>query len=213
MKIESKKAKAGALLGAGLVSLCCGIPLLLAFLGVAGMGFGNFLGDYHWFLTGGGILAILTSWYFYIRERKKDSCETCVDETAEKQNQRTRFVLIGATLFVGFFTLWDAYTYLGPKSNMDQVRLQGKGVEIAVTGMTCASCELHVESSIRKLPGIYAAKASAANGVVFVDFDPNKTNESKIMAAINDTGYKAVKVLKVLKGSTLTTNTKQKANS
>ena len=62
-------------------------------------------------------------------------------------------------------------------------------MEFAINGMTCASCEVHVNHDINKLTGIISSNASYENGKAIVEFDDSKTNISEIEKAINSTGY------------------------
>ena len=65
-----------------------------------------------------------------------------------------------------------------------------KTTEFKINGMTCASCEEHVNHEVNKLNGIVNSKASYENGNAIVEFDKTKTNETEIEKAINSTGYK-----------------------
>ena len=65
-----------------------------------------------------------------------------------------------------------------------------KTTEFKISGMTCASCEEHVNHEVNKLNGIVNSKASYENGNAIVEFDKTKTNETEIEKAINSTGYK-----------------------
>jgi mercuric ion transport protein len=62
-------------------------------------------------------------------------------------------------------------------------------VEFTISGMTCASCEEHVNHEVNKLSGIIKSNASYENGNAIVEFDNSKTNISEIEKAINGTGY------------------------
>jgi copper chaperone CopZ len=62
-------------------------------------------------------------------------------------------------------------------------------VEFTISGMTCASCEEHVNHEVNKLTGIINSNASYANGKAVVEFDNSKTNIAEIEKAINSTGY------------------------
>ena len=65
-----------------------------------------------------------------------------------------------------------------------------KKTEFKISGMTCASCEEHVNHEVNKLIGIVNSKASYENGNAVIEFDKTKTNETEIEKAINSTGYK-----------------------
>jgi copper chaperone CopZ len=61
--------------------------------------------------------------------------------------------------------------------------------EFTVSGMTCASCEEHINHEVVKLTGIISSKASYENGNAIVEFDKTKTNIQEIEKAISKTGY------------------------
>ncbi|MBC7417251.1 MAG: heavy-metal-associated domain-containing protein, partial [Pedobacter sp.] len=64
-----------------------------------------------------------------------------------------------------------------------------KKVEFSISGMTCASCEEHVNHKVNKLTGILSSNASYENGKAVVEFDNSKTKITEIENAINSTGY------------------------
>ena len=51
-----------------------------------------------------------------------------------------------------------------------------KTTEFKISGMTCASCEEHVNHKVNKLNGIINSKASYENGNAIIEFDKTKTN-------------------------------------
>jgi copper ion binding protein len=63
---------------------------------------------------------------------------------------------------------------------------------IKVDGMTCAHCESHVNSTIRRLPGIKKAKASVKKKEVLVKYNPELVSLDQIKAAIAETGYEVL---------------------
>lgn len=65
-----------------------------------------------------------------------------------------------------------------------------KTTEFKISGMTCASCEEHVNHEVNKLNGIVNSKASYENGNAIIEFDKTKSDEMEIEKAINSTGYK-----------------------
>ncbi len=63
---------------------------------------------------------------------------------------------------------------------------------IPVDGMTCFSCELHVEKVLKDTPGVFDAEANTAQQNALVTYDPIKVSVADLVAAINTkTGYKA----------------------
>jgi copper chaperone CopZ len=60
-----------------------------------------------------------------------------------------------------------------------------------VEGMTCFSCEIHVEHSLKKLEGVREVKASSSDHSVTVSYDPAEVAVEKLVEAVNPTGYRA----------------------
>ena len=178
-----------ALLGGGLVSLCCGVPLALAVLGLGSLGLTQYIAEYHWFFTGGGILAVAIGWGIFLREKKKaDRLGSHLDN-----EKFTKAVLGVVSALVISFSGFSIYSQVkDPGTQSVRAHAVGRVVTVTVKGMTCGSCELHVQGALKKLPGINRAIASARKGTVVVDFDPAKCNRAAITRAINSTGYRVV---------------------
>jgi copper chaperone CopZ len=89
---------------------------------------------------------------------------------------------------------WTTYSGIFYSNTEKQITVVDKSdikiTEFKISGMTCASCEEHVNHEVNKLNGIVNSKASYENGNVIIEFDRTKTNETEIEKAINSTGYK-----------------------
>src|SRR4051812_17496052 len=60
---------------------------------------------------------------------------------------------------------------------------------LAVNGMNCASCVAHVEGALRTVPGVEAASVNLARGRAVVQFDPARTQATKLAEAVTKVGY------------------------
>jgi P-type Cu+ transporter len=67
-----------------------------------------------------------------------------------------------------------------------------KQVSLPIQGMTCASCVVHVEGGLNGVDGVDKATVNLANERATVQFDPEKTNIDKMVAAVRDVGYDVV---------------------
>jgi Cu+-exporting ATPase len=63
---------------------------------------------------------------------------------------------------------------------------------LPVLGMTCASCQNHVESALRATPGVSAARVDLMANRATVEFDPNVARLELLIEAIRGAGYDAV---------------------
>ncbi len=64
-----------------------------------------------------------------------------------------------------------------------------KRAELAIEGMTCASCSAAVERSVKKLKGIKSVQVNLATNQGSFEYDPAVLKLSQIKAAISDAGY------------------------
>lgn len=182
------KPKTLGIFSAVTASVCCIGPLALILLGLGGLGLGAVIGKYHWYFIVGAAVLLSLGWRSYLKEKR--SCETKQCEMEGKK--MTRNVLMLATLVVMTFAGLNAYTY-AKASPLSNFATSGVQVSIPVKGMTCFTCEIAVQSAVQKLPGIEQVNASVKEGVAVVAYDPKKTSLGEIVAAINQTGFKAEK--------------------
>lgn len=61
-----------------------------------------------------------------------------------------------------------------------------------VTGMTCASCQAHVEKAVNALPGIQNAAVNLLANSMVVEFDETALTAADICRAVDKAGYHAV---------------------
>ena len=67
-----------------------------------------------------------------------------------------------------------------------------KTIHLRITGMTCASCVLHIETDIKELDGVKEAVVNLPLKRGEVTFDPDKVDEKRILETVKKAGYKAV---------------------
>lgn len=63
---------------------------------------------------------------------------------------------------------------------------------LAITGMTCANCSGRIERVLGKKEGVYRANVNLASKKGMFEFDPQITNETEIIEAIEKTGFGAI---------------------
>jgi len=64
-------------------------------------------------------------------------------------------------------------------------------LNLSVKGMTCASCVVHIEGDLKKLPGVKEVGVNLASEQAVVDFDSSKVSQADIISTIAKTGYEA----------------------
>ncbi len=60
-----------------------------------------------------------------------------------------------------------------------------------VYGMTCASCQAHVDKAVSELDGIKSCNVNLVLNNMFVEYDDNKLDADKIIKAVQNAGYDA----------------------
>ncbi|MBB4034554.1 Cu2+-exporting ATPase [Dysgonomonas hofstadii] len=80
-------------------------------------------------------------------------------------------------------------TFSNPGKNL--VFAEGNSVkaDFPVTGMSCASCVAHVQSTLSKQPGVKNATVNLANATAYVEYLPSVATPEKLKEAVQNAGY------------------------
>lgn len=185
------------LIGAGLLtaitaSLCCITPVLALIAGTSGIASTfSWIEPFRPYLIGLTFLVLGFAWYQKLKPKKEIDCD-CETEEKPKFIQSKKFLGI-VTVFAIVMLAFPYYSGVFYPNTEKQIIVVDKSnvekTEFKISGMTCASCEGHVNHEVNKLSGIVNIKASYENGNAIIEFDKTKTNEAEIERAINSTGY------------------------
>jgi copper chaperone CopZ len=192
---KNKKIIGTGILTAIASSLCCITPVLALLSGTSGIASSfSWLEPFRSYLIGFTILVLGFAWYQKLKPKKEMDCDC---ETDEKPP------FIQSKLFLGIVTIFaivmTAFPYYSsvfyPKSEkeiivVDKANIQTINLEIK--GMTCTSCEKHINHSVNQLNGIVNIKSSYENGNAEIEFDNSKTTIEEIEKAVNSTGYSVI---------------------
>ena len=178
-------------------SLCCIAPVATFILGASGIAATfSWLEPLRPYLIGITILVLVFAWYQKLKPEKVIVCE-CENNTKPKFIQSKLFLGI----VTGFAIVMLAFPYYGnifyPNTEMEKVvfdKANIQKVNIAITGMTCTSCEEHVNYSVGKLHGILSVGSSYENKNSEIEFDKTKLTIADIKNAIDSTGYKVTEI-------------------
>ena len=191
MKSDNKLIGTG-LLTAITASLCCITPVLALIAGTSGIASTfSWIEPFRPYLIGLTILVLGFAWYQKLKPQKEIDCE-CETDEKPKFIQSRKFLGI-VTVFVIVMLAFPYYSGIFYPNTEKQIILVDKSdiktTEFKISGMTCASCEEHVNHEVNKLNGIVNSTVSYENGNAIVEFEKTKTNETEIEKAINSTGY------------------------
>lgn len=200
---------AGRLVGAGVLSavaasLCCITPVLALISGASGVA-----STFSWmeplrpYLIGFTILVLAFAWYQKLKPRTAEEiqCDCEMDDlTAGKAGKpsfwQTKKFLGMVTIFAFVMMAFPYYSKVFYPDNQKEVVIVNAAdivtLDLEIEGMTCESCNLHVEHAAQDINGVYESKADFKTGQAKVTFDPSKTSQDSIVKSINSTGYKVI---------------------
>ena len=70
--------------------------------------------------------------------------------------------------------------------------IETESLTLPVIGMTCASCQHHVENALRETAGVKGAHVDLMANRALVEFDPAEASAAQLVEAIRKAGYDAV---------------------
>ena len=204
----------GGVAAAFISSLCCVLPLIAVAFGLSAFGSASVFDALRPYLLIAAFAALGFSFYHvYFRRPECAEGESCATKPVNKMNQ---FFLWTAFAVIIAFTLAPYYTgYLAAAATDNRIPAPinntvppaadrevsiaeemnspaNKTAIIAVRGMTCASCETHVEVALRKVPGVVSADADYKKKNVTVTYSPGQVTIKQIREAIAATGYELI---------------------
>lgn len=198
MKTEntSKAATGVGVFAALAASLCCITPLLALLAGVSGAASSfSWLEPARPFLIGLAIVTLGYAWYRSLRTKNVAECGpdgACKVEKKSFLASRTFLSIITVTAVILMTFPYYGQIFYPKAEKQNVVVVESSNIQTAsfnLKGMTCASCEEHVNSELAKVNGVIESQTSYAKGTSVVKFDKSKTNVQQISAAINKTGY------------------------
>jgi mercuric ion transport protein len=192
--MKERSLAIGSTLAAFLASLCCLGPLLLGGAGLGAVLVATFAPLRPYFLV---VSAILLAGGFYFVYRKPKAAEACTGETCAPDSRTRRLakpLLWLATLAVAALALFPSYGIKLVGRPAAAARISSatfQTAELKITGMDCPVCSGVIQRKLLQTPGVAKAEVRYPAGSATVQFDPSQTDTSKLIAVVNDTGYKA----------------------
>ena len=123
------------------------------------------------------------------------TCASCVGRIEAALKSLPRVSEVGVNLATGKASV----AFSGPADPAAVVRaiteagytVPDRTTEIAVTGMTCASCVAHVEGALARVPGVTSASVNLATGRATIRHPAGAVAEADLRAAVEKAGYDA----------------------
>jgi copper chaperone CopZ len=173
-------------------SLCCITPVLAIVAGTSSLATSfSWLDPLRPYFIGATFLVLGITWYGVLKPQKNDDCGC---EPEKNYFFKSKGFLSTITILSLLLIAFPSYSKFFFQKSESAVALQdqskNKKIVLAINGMTCSSCELHIESEVKKLHGVSFVKASYEKKLATIEYDEQKVDVDKIIESINGTGYK-----------------------
>lgn len=191
MKTENKMIGAGFFTALA-ASLCCITPILALAAGTSGIASAfSWLEPMRPYFIGLTVIIIGLSWYQKLKTKKLIDCNCDREENPKFVNSKMflGIITVIAALMLSFPYYSSIFYPNTEKKVLVVKKTSSQKAEFTISGMTCASCEKHVNHEVNKLIGIINSNVNYTNGNAIVEFDNSKTTINEIEKAINSTGY------------------------
>jgi copper chaperone CopZ len=176
-----------ALGSAGLASICCIGPLVLAGLGVGGLGFAALSRYRPLFLALTGIILII-AFYFAYRKRSVSCADgSCKQRSGSPGVKAVLWVVAVLAVALAFFPYWPSLHSAGSRASAPAA---AQTLLFKVSGMTCAACTVAIKKSVEKVPGVSSADIDFDRQLLKITTSP-KTDPKAVLNAVASAGYKA----------------------
>ncbi len=203
--MKDKKLMGLGIFTAVAAGLCCITPVLAMLAGIGGIAATfSWIEPFRPYLIGLTVFILGFAWYQKLKPQGDVDC-VCDDEKTSFWQGKSFLGLISVfAILMMAFPMYSGIFY-GTNVKASENLTSGNAavkdnkndhskVVFAVDGMTCDSCEAHVESEVSKLDGVTEVNASFKDGNTTVVFDNKKVTENQIKEAIDSTGYTAKKI-------------------
>ena len=85
---------------------------------------------------------------------------------------------------------WSSYDDPSVFGSLTRLESGGRGVNLAIDGVTCAACSWLINRSLQQLDGVVHASVNTATGRAHVVWDESRVGLSKLMRVIAELGYR-----------------------
>lgn len=191
---KSEKLAGASILSAVAASLCCITPVLALISGTSGVASTfSWMKPFRPYLLGITILVLAFAWYQKLKPRTAEEIQCACEEDEKPPFMQTKKFLGIVTIFAFLMMAFPYYGHIFyPKADKEIVVVSSNNIQeitFNISGMTCTSCEKHIENEANKLPGIVNATANSNDGTATIKFDTSTITVSEIEKTINRTGY------------------------
>ncbi|HIG31600.1 MAG TPA: hypothetical protein EYQ50_28825 [Verrucomicrobiales bacterium] len=131
--------------------------------------------------------------YYTVKGLSCDSCSSSLTKTLTSLEGVSKNAVChkSGTATINFDSKKISKKQILAAINNTKFKVTGEKAQFAVKGMTCAGCSSSLTKTLTSLKGVQANEVCHISGKAVVTFDPTKLDSTKLLAAINSTGFKA----------------------
>ncbi|MBI2928692.1 MAG: cation transporter, partial [Verrucomicrobia bacterium] len=144
----------------------------------------------------GVTFALLALAWFLTYRKPKAACaegSACATKPVSKWNKMVLWFATGVVLVTSAFPSLSSAILRGTQSNTPIAVANGNSalVKVKIPSMDCAACAVSIQTKLRKQAGVVTAQVSYDTKEAVVQYDTTRLSPEKIIAAIDETGFKA----------------------
>lgn len=188
-----KTSLGGSILAAIAASLCCIGPLVAVALGATGFAAAALFEKWRTVFLGVTFGLLAVAWYLTYR-KPKEACgegSACATKPVSKWNKGILWFATAVVLITAAFPNLSSAILRNAKTNSVVVDGNSAVLKVKIPSMDCAACALNIQSVLNKQPSIQQAQLNFDTKEAVVQYDSTKLSPEKIIAAIDQTGFKA----------------------
>lgn len=194
-KALQKATLGGSVLAAITASLCCIGPLVALALGTGGFAASAVFEKWRPVFLGVTFVLLALAWYLTYR-KAKTACEagsTCATKPAAKWSTVALWFATGLVLVTAAFPSLSSAIFRGTQSSAPVAVADPNTavLKVKIPSMDCAACAVSIQKKLRQQSGIVTANVDYETKQAIVQYDATKLSPEKIIAAIDQTGFKA----------------------
>jgi len=193
-----KLASVGSLLAAVAASICCIGPVVAVILGVGSLAAASGLEKWRPLFLGVTFVLLGVAWYLTYRKPRIEGCAdgaSCATKPAVKGGKGVLWIATALAVALAALPLYaGAVARLLHPEELGPARSAGGNVEslkVKIPSMDCAACAVNIQRTLRKEEGVARAEVVFKTKEAVIEYDPARISAEKIVAVIDETGFKA----------------------
>lgn len=194
-KALQKATLGGSVLAAITASLCCIGPLVAVALGAGGFAASALFEKWRPVFLGVTFALLALAWYLTYRKPKAACVEgsVCATQPVSRCNKMVLWFATGVVLLMAAFPSLSSAILRATHTSPPVAVADGNSavLKVKIPSMDCAACAVGIQTKLRKQTGVVTAQVSYDTKEAVVQYDTAKLTPEKIIAAIDETGFKA----------------------